>query len=227
MRTPHTMSRHRRVATLLAAAGALLLCPNPVRSDAPGARYELTLRNTNDGQNFSPPVIILHTGEYRLFEPGEPASAALWLLAEDGATAAFEDLAGGERGVRGVIVGAPLHRQRSPVFTTRFEAPGDSLVSVAAMLSLTNDGFVAARAVPLPGRGGASTTVALRAYDAGSEANIELCTHVPCETHGRRMTEGAEGSVAEHPGIRGDADIPIGRAWTGPELGTLTITRLP
>jgi hypothetical protein len=90
MRTPHTIWRYGRVAVLLPAA--LLLCPDPARSDEPGARYELTLRNSNDGQNFSPPVIILHTGEYRLFEPGEPASAPLWLLAEDGVTAAFEDL---------------------------------------------------------------------------------------------------------------------------------------
>ena len=40
------------------------------------------------------------------------------------------------------------------------------------------------------------------------------------------MTEGAEGVVGEHPGIRGDADLPLSRGRTGPELGSPTITRL-
>jgi hypothetical protein len=40
------------------------------------------------------------------------------------------------------------------------------------------------------------------------------------------MTTGAEGMVAEHPGVRGDADIPPARQWHAPVLGTLTITRL-
>jgi hypothetical protein len=94
------------------------------------------------------------------------------------------------------------------------------------MLSLTNDGFVAARSVALPEEVGASTTVPLLAYDAGSEANTESCAHVPCEVHDMRMTAGAEGVVQQHAGIRGDADIAPSRAWHGPELGTLIITRL-
>ena len=128
--------------------------------------------------------------------------------------------------MRAVIVGRPVHRRNSPVFTTALETPPDLLVSVAAMLSLTNDGFVAARSIALPADVGASTTVALRAYDAGSEANTESCAHVPCEIHDQRMTEGAEGIVTDHAGIRGDADLPLTRGWDGSDLGTLTITRL-
>jgi len=106
-------------------------------------------------------------------------------------------------------------------------APAQSSeLSVAAMLSLTNDGFVAARSIALPDDVGASTTVALHAYDAGSEANTESCAHVPCEIHDQRRTEGAEGVVTDHAGIRGDADIAISRGWNGPDLGALTITRL-
>lgn len=225
MGMPHRTGRYGPAAGLLAAA--LLLAADPAASGEPTADYEIALENMNAGQNFSPPVIILHSAEFQLFELGEPASDALWLLAEDGMTTAFEDLAGREPGVHEVMVGAPLHRRSSPLFSTRFRAADDLLVSVAAMLSLTNDGFVAARAVPLPQRVGENATAPLRAYDAGSEANTELCAHVPCETHGQRMTDGAEGVVGEHPGIRGDADIPSRRAWAGPELGRLTITRLP
>lgn len=68
--------------------------------------------------------------------------------------------------------------------------------------------------------------VGLHAFDAGCEANTELCAHVPCEIHDRRMTAGAEGVVREDPGIRGEADLPLSQGWTGKELGSLTITRL-
>jgi hypothetical protein len=196
----------------------------PARGSEPAAGYELTIRNTNPGQNFSPPMIVLHGRAYRLFELGQPATEALWRLAEDGSTAEFQALA--DPAVRAIVVGRPVHRRNSPVFTTAFEAPPDLLISVAAMLSLTNDGFVAARSIALPADVGASTTVALRAYDAGSEANTESCAHVPCEIHDQRMTEGAEGVVMDHAGIRGDADIAISRGWDGADLGTLTITRL-
>jgi hypothetical protein len=145
-------------------------------------------------------------------------------LGEDGSTAEFEALDGAE--LREVMVGSPVHRRDSPVFTTTFEAAPELLLSVASMLSLTNDGFVAARSLPLPAEVAATTTVGLHAFDAGSEANTELCCHVPCEVHDRRMTDGAEGVVREHPGLRGDADLPPSRGWSGPELGSLPITRL-
>jgi hypothetical protein len=207
----------------LAALIALAWCA-PAQAGEPAAKYELTIRNTNPGQNFSPPVMILHTREYQLFELGQPATVELWRLAEDGSTAEFQALA--DPAVRAVIVGRPVHRRDSPVFTTALETPPDLLVSVAAMLSLTNDGFVAARSIALPADVGASTTVALRPYDAGSEANTESCTHVPCEIHDQRMTEGAESIVTDHAGIRGDADVPLTRGWDGSDLGTLTIMRL-
>ena len=196
----------------------------PAQGSEPAAGYELTIRNTNPGQNFSPPVIVLHTPEYWLFEPGQPASEALWRLAEDGSTAEYQALI--DPALHTVLVGAPVHRRTAPVFTTELAAPSDLLISVAAMLSLTNDGFVAARSVGLPEDVGASTTVALRAYNAGSEANTESCAHVPCEIHDQRMTAGAEGVVKQHAGIRGDADIAPSRGWHGSELGTLAITRL-
>jgi hypothetical protein len=196
----------------------------PAQGSEPTAGYELTIRNTNPGQNFSPPVIVLHTPEYRLFDLDQPATEALWRLAEDGSTAEFQALA--DPAVHKIMVGRSVHRRDSPTFTTAIEAPSGLLISVAAMLSLTNDGFVAARSIALPAAVGRATTITLRAYDAGSEANTESCTHVPCEIHGQRMTDGAEGVVTDHAGIRGDADIAISRGWNGPDLGSLTITRL-
>lgn len=212
----------RYTVTLVLVLG----CATPAfAGDQPAQRYELIIENTNPGQNFSPPVIVLHGPDYRMFRVGEPASAPLWRLAEDGATADFRALDHAD--VDRVLIGRSVHRRDSPVLTMTFEAAGGRLVSVAAMLSLTNDGFVAAQAVELPERVGEVASVPLVAFDAGSEANTESCAHVPCEVHGRRMTDGAEGVVGPHPGLRGDADIAAGRGWTGPELGRLTITRLP
>ena len=215
-----SLTGQRGHAIGLIALMAFVWCA-PAQASETTAGYELTIRNTNPGQNFSPPVIVLHTAGFRLFELGQPATEALWRLAEDGSTAEFQALADPE--VRAVIVGQPVHRRNSPVVTTAFETAPDLLISVAAMLSLTNDGFVAARSIALPEDVGASKTVALHAYDAGSEANTESCAHLPCEIHDQRMTEGV---VTDHAGIRGDADIAISRGWNGPDLGALTITRL-
>jgi Spondin_N len=215
-----------RCASLIVAAVVVLGdLPGGQGGEATG-RYQVTIRNTNDGQNFSPPVLILHANGYRLFELGEPATVALWTLAEEGETGELLPLPEQEAAVRKVVVAERVHRQRSPVVTAEVEAPASTLLSMAAMLSLTNDGFVAARAVPLPGAVGESVRVDLRAYDAGSEANTESCEHVPCEVHGRRMTSGAEGTVREHQGIRGDRDIPPSRAWKSPVLGSLEIRRI-
>ena len=209
-------------AALLALAG--LAAHGAATGSNPLGRYQITIANSNPGQNFSPSVIVLHGPGYRLFELGEPAGAALWQLAEEGATAAFEALV--DPAVHAVVVAPAVHRRHAPVVRIGLEAPAGLATSLAAMLSLTNDGFVAARAVALPVAIGGAVSADLRAYDVGSEANTESCAHVPCEVHGRRMTEGAEGAVAEHAGLRGDADIPPARQWHAPVLGSLTITRL-
>ena len=212
----------RSIAIFLAGGVGMLL---GIASLAAGdATYEVIIANTNPGQNFSPPVLVLHSPAYRLFELGEPPSEALWQLAEEGATAAFEAL--DDSAVHSVVVAPAVHRRDAPVVTTAFEAPEDVALSLVAMLSLTNDGFVAAQAVALPPAVGASVSAELRAYDAGSEANTESCEHVPCAVHGRRITAGAEGVVSEHPGLRGDRDVPSSRQWHEPVLGTVTITRL-
>ena len=212
----------RGAAAVLALAALAIAAP--AAGSMPLGRYQVIIANTNPGQNFSPPVLVLHRPGYRLFELGRPASEALWQLAEEGATVAFAAL--DDPAVHAVVVAPAVHRRDSPVVTTELEAPEGLALSLAAMLSLTNDGFVAAQAVALPAAAGASISADLRAYDAGSEANTESCDHVPCEVHGRRMTAGAEGMVAEHPGLRGDGDIPPARQWHEPVLGRLTITRL-
>jgi Spondin_N len=221
MTARHRLGRGLSVAILALAGPAAV---DPAAAGGPLGRYQVTIENTNPGQNFSPPVLVLHRPGFQLFELGRLASEALWQLAEDGSTAAFEAL--DDPALHAVVVAPAVHRRNAPVVTTELAAPEGLALSIVAMLSLTNDGFVAAQALALPDAVGGSVMAELRAYDAGSEANTESCAHVPCEVHGRRMTAGAEGAVSEHPGLRGDADLPPARRWHEPVLGTLTITRL-
>jgi hypothetical protein len=46
--------------------------------------YEVTITNLTRGQVFSPPIVFSHNRNFSLFTLGEPASAKLYPLAEDG-----------------------------------------------------------------------------------------------------------------------------------------------
>jgi hypothetical protein len=90
------------------------------------------------------------------------------------------------------------------------------------MLIPTNDAFVALDAVHLPAHG--SEAHAVRAYDAGSEINDELCVSIPgpgfaeCGGPGGGGAPGSgEGFVHVHRGIHGVGDFaPADRAWQNP-----------
>ena len=217
-----------RLAAMV-GVGLGLAGPASAQSDTQGelATFDITVENTNTGQNFSPVALVLHDESFALFTVGEPASAAVWRVAEDGATMEIQKLRDSEATVFDVVIGPSVHRRNSPVAEFAFDAPPEALLSFVSMLTVTNDGFVGLRGVPLPQTPGAPVSFVLEAYDSGTEANTESCAHVPCEAHGQRMTDGAEGTVQPHPGIRGDADISSRRDWTGQRLGTVTVSRRP
>lgn len=217
-------SMTRTMGSLMLAVCLALTAGSSVGQEAT-ATFTYTIENTSGGQNFSRPVLLFHGSGFKLFEIGEPSSDALWLLAEEGDTRPLSAFAESNPSVSQAVVAPKVHRRRSPVVTGQFESNPDRLLSLAAMLTLTNDGFVAVRGAALPAKAGEVVVHELRAYDAGSEVNTELCTHVPCKVHGIRATEGAEGKVQAHPGIRGDADIELRRGWEGNVLGTITIER--
>ena len=52
-----------------------------------------TITNTNEGQNFSPPAIVLHCAGWEMLEIAQPAPVEFWRLAEGSSTAEFEELA--------------------------------------------------------------------------------------------------------------------------------------
>lgn len=67
-------------------------------------------------------------------------------------------------------------------------------------------------------------------YDAGTEANTELCADIPgppCGNGGVRVTDGAEGTVEHHAGLMGNGDIDAAALnWEGP-VATISIEQLP
>ena len=92
------------------------------------------------------------------------------------------------------------------------------LISAAGMLVSTNDGFFALTGGRVPFYG--KNSVAVGAYDAGSETNSELCAFIPgppCGNGGVRDTGAAEGYVHVHSGIHGTGDLdPSMHDWRNP-----------
>jgi hypothetical protein len=141
-------------------------------------------------------------------------------LAEAGDTGRLTALLSGMPEVLDVTdSGSPLPPGQSVVVHVETTGGFDH-ISVAAMLVPTNDGFFA-------------MTLFSPAYDAGTEANDELCAHIPgpptvCTGEGINSSrEGAQGYVHIHRGIHGIGDLTTAdREWRNP-VAEVTIRRTP
>jgi hypothetical protein len=196
------------------------------------ATYEIIIENLtpNNGngasQPFSPIVVASHRARFHIFQDGKQASYELGRLAEDaqsdpligqlsGAPFVFDYNMGG-----GVVLPGETE-------TLEVEARiGFRYLSLVSMLVNTNDGFVGADGLRLPGikeRG--SVVHYLNAYDAGTEKNTELKEHIPgpcCGSPGVRVPENKR--VMTHAGIQGHGDLdPATWGWDEP-VAKVTIT---
>lgn len=222
---PSRLSLLAASLTLVAGAAGLSV---PVMADAladSGARaYEVTITNLTRGQRFTPILVASHRAGVELFEFGQPASAELEALAEDGATAPFAATLGGNPDVLDVTdTGGLLDPGQSVTVRVKTNGRFDRL-SVASMLIPTNDGFFALSGVAGP-EGGHSRTFYSGAYDAGSERNDESCASIPgpfFDECGGPGGGGApdgdeEGFVHVHAGIHGIGDLHAAqRDWRNP-----------
>jgi hypothetical protein len=99
--------------------------------------YEVTITNLSKGQTFTPQLVVTHSADVRLFNPGEPAIAELALLAEGGDTGPLTGVlqsAGNAVGEVKTIPGLLLPGQTS---TVRIEAGrGQAFISAAAVPAL-------------------------------------------------------------------------------------------
>ena len=199
----------------------------PEMSDAVEFKVTLTNLTVGDpgqgGQIFSPPIFVTHGHGFSIGASGEASSAELTELAETGNHAPLAALAGGSDAVSGVVAfPAPPEGVVIPggTVTATISTSSDAgYLSLATMLVQTNDGIVLGNSLPLFDEDGNPATIEmdLISYDAGTEDNNELETHVPGPPFGgmeRAPTEG--GVITPHPGIAGVGNVGATFGWTEP-----------
>lgn len=193
--------------------------------------YEVSVTNLTRGQPLSPAAVYTHCSDtVPLFMAGMPASPELAALAEDAdmsqlmASLQEDDSVCDHVTLTGpegpILPGETAHIQVTARSSCRY-------LSMAAMLVSTNDAFTGVHDIKLPRHGTHSMTTV--AYDAGSEANTEMCSDIPgppCGSPHVRVTEGAEGHVHVHAGIHGIGDLdPAHHDWRNP-VARVTVTRV-
>jgi hypothetical protein len=217
------------VSALLLATGVFV--GEPVFAQS-GPHYEVTITNLTRGQTFTPILVASHQAGVTLFTLGQAASVPLEQLAEAGDTGPLTTLLSGMPEVLDVTdSGAPLPPGHSTTIMVATHGQFDH-ISVASMLVPTNDGFFAVNGVEGP-KGNQTLTLFSPAYDAGTEANDELCTHIPgppsvCTGEGFNASRvGAEGYVHIHAGIHGVGNlVAADRDWRNP-VARIAIHRVP
>ncbi len=201
-----------------------------VASSAPVMAQDMvTVRITNVSQQIiSPPLVATHTWKAQIFVPGMPASTELSLLAEDGdpsnLAAALED---SDEVLDVAVAGGLLFPGETMTF--ELESRGKyNRVSAVGMLVTTNDAFFGLQNFRIQ-PGSMNQRISVPAWDAGTEANNELCDVIPgppCGNPFVRATEGAEGYVYVHPGLHGEGDLsPADWDWRNPVVEILVVKR--
>jgi hypothetical protein len=208
----------------------------PTMPEMPEAvEFKVTLTNltmgvpTQGGQIFSPPIFVTHGHGFSIGASGELASMQLGILAETGNNGPLAELAGGSDAVGSVIAFPPppggVVVPGGSVSAMVSASADTGYLSLATMLVETNDGIVLANSLPLFDEDGnpRSFTMDLISYDAGTEENNELATHVPGPPFEGGERAPTADPIMPHPGIAGTADVQRGAAfgWTEP---TATVT---
>ncbi|MFK5915108.1 MAG: spondin domain-containing protein [Woeseiaceae bacterium] len=189
--------------------------------------YRVTITNATSHHVITPPLIVIHNKKFKLFSVADAASEGLATQAETGDPSALYNEVSDAKGVYDVIVGSNVI-----VYGTKssyeFRAPKGAKISMTGMLASTNDAFTAISSKALPKR---SVSYMATTYDAGSEENNEDCRFIPgppcsAESGNQRATEGAEGFITVHAGIKGRSDLSAAHLdWRG-ATSIVTIKRL-
>ena len=220
--------------------GGMVTGPAPEMPETPempempaGVEFKVTLTNltmgapAQGGQIFSPPIFVTHGHGFSIGASGETASAELTALAETGNHAPLAALASGSDAVGSVIAFPPPPEGVVPpggsVSTMVSASAGMGYLSLATMLVQTNDGIVLANSLPLfdEDSNPRSFTMDLISYDAGTEDNNELATHVPGPPFGGMERAPTADVITPHPGIAGTADVGAAFGWTEPTASWL------
>ena len=198
--------------------------------------YEVTIQNLTQNQVITPPVVVSHSGAMSLFTVGQPVIPELATLAEEGNPGPLVGLLPTLDAVFDFAVGpGPIPPSQSMTLQVMSQ-PGFRRISAVGMLASTNDAFFAISGVqvPLPPTlffflpFERSRTLNAPAYDAGSEADSELCAFIPGPPCGNNVHDpaDAEGFVHISNGIHGIGDLPADSYdWHNP-VARVRITRM-
>jgi hypothetical protein len=218
----------RRITLVLLAAltlGALVTGPATADDDDEGGARTWGVTVTNltppgggppGSQPLSPPLFVVHSRRADVWSVGEIANHGVAAIAEDANNAVLESALADLPGVKSASTGAggPIPSGQSRTYTVE-TAGRFSRLSVLTMLVNTNDAFTGLDSVHLSRRGATFTT---SAYDAGSERNNELKSHIPGPCCGNPFVRDPEGElIRPHEGITGRGDLsPAAYDWNGP-----------
>jgi hypothetical protein len=165
-------------------------------------------------QPLSPPLFVIHTRKADVWSVGEIASHGVAAIAEDANNAVLESALPQVQGVKSVFtgMGGPIPSGQSRTYTVQTEGRFNRL-SLLTMLVNTNDAFTG-----LDSLRARAATLTTMAYDAGSERNNELMSHIPgpcCNNPFVRDPEGA--LIRPHEGITGRGQLsPAVYDWSDP-----------
>ena len=203
------------LTTIMAAGITFGAATGPALADDRNLCYEVTITNMTQGQVFTPVLVATHKKGVQLFTEGEPASFELAQLAEGGDVVPLAELLEtmpSRVGSIAVSEGGPFAAGES--VTVKLPASKRfNRMSLASMLAITNDGFIALNGV----RTGKRTNFS-PVYDAGSEVNDELAAHIPGPGGEGYNPEDGEGFVHIHAGMHsiGDLYAPETLDWRNP-----------
>ena len=210
------------------AAGALAGTASGTGNHTRG--FDITVENLTGGQPLSPPLLVEHNRRAGVWSAGDVASAPVSAVAEDAnnpiAESALSQLPGVYEVTTGVEEGAggpaPIPPGASQTYRIAVP-PHHGRISLLSMLVNTNDAFTGIDSLRLRNR---KVVIHARAYDAGTEKNNQLASHIPGPVGNNPFVRDPEGELIRmHPGVQpgvGDLD-PAVHGWTGP-VAKITIT---
>eukprot|EP00904_Undaria_pinnatifida_P003177 jgi/Undpi1/12860/HiC_scaffold_7.g02527.m1 len=198
---------------MTSASSALLVALSAsTLSNAHHFKYKFLVRNITYKQPFSPILIFAHTEEIKAFQVGEKAGPEMRTMAEDGDLSELLALAD-DKDVEPVVCGytygtealSPGEEQWFTLKVDKEKCPDGFMLSMVSMLVNTNDAFMGLESLRLEGE--VDETAYIPAYDAGTEENNELCSHIPgpacSSTSGNKRAGPGEGFVHFHRGFHG------------------------
>jgi len=209
------------------------------------AVVDVSITNLTQGIYFTPLLVTAHTSDSHLFEVGKAASPALQAMAEGGAIADLVAIADGLSAVSAANPAAGLLAPSSYTMVSDLDTGSNNVLTIAAMMLPTNDGFVGKDSWAIPSETG-TYTFYMNGYDAGTEANDEIVNGggasgvpgIPANPGANGGTGGsgvssssANSNIHIHPGNVGDSDISGGvsdldsriHRWLNP-VGKVVVT---